>query len=1192
MKFNFLLEKQLQDLLPDTLRNSELLQPFLRAVNDSYNAGGQPAGGPQLISMENDRLSSLILNFQGGILLDENGRIVLTNQFFCNLFGLIESPGELAGLNSTWLAEQSKHLFKHPEAYVRRIEELVASKTMVVEEGLELADGRIFERDCIPVFAGNEYKGHLWKYCDVTNRRKAEAELKASEERWQFALEGAGDGLWEYNFQTHETYFSKQYKKMLGYEEEEFLNTVEEWSDRIHPDDMPIIRQTDKDYLTGTITSHQREYRMRHKDGHYRWILDRGMIITNTTDGKPLRIIGTHTDITDRKKTEQELKHLSLVASANENAVLLTDGEGKIYWANDNFIKITGYAPQEVIGKTPIELFKGPLSDKATISRILEAFTTGRSFRAEVIYYRKDGSPFWGRTKGQPIVRSKTQGLQYFGIIEDISTEKKQEEEIQRLSMIASSSTAGIIIFDPERKVSWCNTSFEQLTGYSLDDMRGKEIFPFAFGPKTDEDAIKRMWQQGEHHRNFNDEFIHYRKDGSYFHAAIKMQFVKDKSGNVIQEFAIIRDITAEKEAQKKLTEVQQVLRINEEKYRNIITNMNLGLLEVDNDGVIMFANRRFCEISGYEAREIIGRDAGKLLAPVEGEELLKLKTELRKKGISDTYEIAVRNKKGEPRWWLISAAPRYNDKGDIVGSIGIHLDITTQKELQQQLHDALEAAENSAKAKELFLANMSHEIRTPMNAILGMSRQLYNTRLDEEQQLFLDTITKAAENLLIVINDILDMSKIEAGKLSLEQIGFRPKEMIHHCLRVMQYRADEKDLQLVKEFDPAISPVLIGDPHRMNQVLLNLISNSIKFTEKGGVTVACSLLETNNNQQTLRFSIRDTGIGMDEDFQAILFQKFTQEDRTIARKYGGTGLGMSISRQLIGLMNGTIDVKSKKGTGTEIILTIPFTIGSTDDLPVVEKNAMDHSILKGKNILLAEDNELNRFVATTILKKYGVRIGDARNGQEAVNAIATGGYDLVLMDVQMPGMDGLEATRTIRATGNNIPIIALTANAIKGESDRCREAGMNDYISKPFEEEQLVILMSHWMAEKNNVTPEKEKKAAAGSPLYDLSHLRQFSDDPAFITEMTGLFIDEATRAVQEIVAARDQGDLATVRSAAHRIKPSIDSMAINSLHDVIRAIEKAEDHPSARQALDQDISTLQQVMEEVIGQLKAGLA
>lgn len=1023
-----------------------------------------------------------------------------------------------------------------------------------------------------------------------TQEPASDARVKAGEELWQFALEGAGDGVWEYNFQTKESFYSRQYKKILGYEDDEFANTAEEWISRIHPNDLPLIEQTDTDYVKGHITSHQREYRMRHKDGHYLWILDRGMVVNYTEDGKPARMVGTHTDITQRKKTEEELTRLSLVASTNENGVLFTNAEGNILWVNEGFTRITGYTEQEIIGKTPIELFKGDLSDRGTIHRILDAFTSGKSFRAEIIYYRKDGSWFWGRTKGQPIP-GNSKVPQYFGIIEDISAEKKQDEEMERLSMIASASTAGIVIFDGPGRVSWCNSSFEQITGFNLGELKGKNILELAFGPETERRAIKRMQEKAERKEDFRDEFIHYRKDRSTFWASLKMQFVRNNSGQIIH-FAVVRDITEEKNAQHELAVSQKALRINEERYRNIITNMSLGLVETDTEGRIRFANQSFCKMTGYDPDEIMGEKAMDLLAPDGNENLMKLKSGLRQQGISDVYELNIRNKKGELKWWLVSAAPRYNSTGEMAGTVGITLDITAQKELQQQLFIAREAAENSARAKDLFLANMSHEIRTPMNAILGMSRQLDKTRLDEQQHIFLDTITTAAEHLLTVINDILDMSKIEAGKLSLEHIGFRPREIIRHCIRVMQHRADEKGLQLIKEYDEAISPVMIGDPHRLNQVLLNLVSNAIKFTEKGSVTVSCRLLETTENRQLLRFCIEDTGIGMDEEFQAILFQKFTQEDITIARKYGGTGLGMSISRQLIELMNGSIEVKSKKGAGTAITLRIPFTTGTTDELPGTEKKAVDHSILKGKKILLAEDNEMNRLLAITVLSNHTLHIDAVRNGLEAVEAVKSRPYDLVLMDMQMPVMDGLEATKIIRATGNNIPIIALTANAIKGESERCREAGMNDYVSKPFKEEELVTSMAYWIGEK-------AKQIAGASPapplpparpvLYDLAQLYQVSNDPEFINQMIGLFIEETSAGVREIIAARDKNDLAGVKASAHRIKPSIDSMGITALYQVIRDIEAAGKDDALKEALDENIRQLQQVIEEVIGQMKA---
>jgi signal transduction histidine kinase/CheY-like chemotaxis protein len=410
------------------------------------------------------------------------------------------------------------------------------------------------------------------------------------------------------------------------------------------------------------------------------------------------------------------------------------------------------------------------------------------------------------------------------------------------------------------------------------------------------------------------------------------------------------------------------------------------------------------------------------------------------------------------------------NEKKQIVQYFAMIEDISDQKKMELALIEAKEQAEESSKAKESFLRNMSHEIRTPMNAIFGMCGQLKKTVLNDKQLFYLETVHTAAEDLLVVINDILDISKIEAGELGLEAIGFRMKDILSRVTRVMGHKAEEKGIGLSYSQDGSIHPVLIGDPYRLNQVLLNLVSNAVKFTHRGSVVIECRASGPLNvgESQCIQIRVKDTGIGMSQAFIDRLFDKFSQEDRSVTRKYGGTGLGMSISRQLVELMKGQIQVRSRKGEGTEMLLTIPFLRGEENHLQQEDKTIADFAIFEGKRILLAEDNEINRLIATTVLGNYGAAIDVAVNGLEALEILHHTHYDLVLMDVQMPVMDGLEATRKIRMEmGLSIPVIAFTANAIKGEIDICLASGMNDYISKPFEEDKLIRTLTHWLGKR-----------------------------------------------------------------------------------------------------------------------------
>jgi two-component system, sensor histidine kinase len=632
--------------------------------------------------------------------------------------------------------------------------------------------------------------------------------------------------------------------------------------------------------------------------------------------------------------------------------------------------------------------------------------------------------------------------------------------------------------------------------------------------------------------------------------------------------------------------QAEQMLRISEEKYRNITANMRLGLLEVDNDEIITFANQSFCDMSGYTITELLGEKASNLFAKDEQAGILQQKNELRKQGHSDAYEISLHNKTGEPKWWLISGAPHYNDKGELIGSIGIHLDITKQKKLEYDLMEAKLQAEKSAQAKEIFLTNMSHEIRTPMNAIMGMSHQLNKTTLNSRQSLYLDAIHNSAEHLLVIINDILDISKIEAGKLNLEHIGFNISALIKSAVQVMQHKAEEKGLILGTTVDENINKVLIGDPYRFKQVLLNMLSNSLKFTEKGSVQIVCRLQGKTDESQILQVTITDTGIGMDESFISQLFTKFSQEDDSVARKYGGTGLGMSISKKLIELMDGTIDVTSKKNKGTSITFTLPFIKGNESDMPAKEEINFDSSILTGSRILLVEDNEMNRLVATTVLEHYGVDFSQAINGEEAVNMLRKEKFDLVLMDVQMPVMNGIEATKIIRQDiSKTIPIIALTANAIKGESDKCIAAGMNAYISKPFEEAVLVRTIGSLLGKEIKVTAVQKDIPQGGDTLFNLEDLRKLSrGDEVFVAKIISLFIKTAPVSVLEMRKALDRNDLAKVKSVAHSLKPTIDSLGITTMKTRIREIESFPATDTSTADLHKLIEESDQIIASVI--------
>lgn len=412
------------------------------------------------------------------------------------------------------------------------------------------------------------------------------------------------------------------------------------------------------------------------------------------------------------------------------------------------------------------------------------------------------------------------------------------------------------------------------------------------------------------------------------------------------------------------------------------------------------------------------------------------------------------------------------------LAEVNTHLEAKEAKEHLKVSEVAREKAEQSKKFKEQFLANMSHEIRTPMNAVVGMTNLLLKTNLDEVQTKYLNAIKQSSDNLLVIINDILDLSKIEAGHMEFEKTEFLVEKLIGGAVNTLSFKAADKSLQLVTQINDDVPAVLVGDPARLNQVLINLTGNAVKFTDEGSVTIQCALLEKNGENAKVRFSVIDTGIGIAPERVEKVFESFSQADVSTYRKYGGTGLGLTISKELIEGMGGQIGLTSELGKGTTFYFELKLPIGSiTNSHVTVAGEKLEK--LDNLKILIAEDNEFNQMVAQDTLADLfpGVHVTMTDDGQKVVDAATEGGFDIVLMDLQMPVMDGLEATLAIRklegALGS-VPIIAMTASATEEAVKECFNNGMNDYISKPFvpEELQKVITQAVLKARAGEVTP------------------------------------------------------------------------------------------------------------------------
>ena len=581
-------------------------------------------------------------------------------------------------------------------------------------------------------------------------------------------------------------------------------------------------------------------------------------------------------------------------------------------------------------------------------------------------------------------------------------------------------------------------------------------------------------------------------------------------------------------------------------------------------------------------------------------------------------------------RYYQVYYTPIKDKNNNITGVIGVSSDITDHKRAEEHLKKAKQLAEETSMIKEQFLANMSHEIRTPMNGIIGLTHILLNTELNEEQTGYMKSIKISSDNLLVIINDILDFSKIEAGRLNFEKIPFSINDISLNSFALFKAKADEKKLSLISEIDPNIPALLCGDPTRLSQILNNLIGNAIKFTEHGEVTVRILLRSKRKQDVTLDIEIKDTGIGIAKDSLDTIFDSFTQASSDTTRKFGGTGLGLTIVKSLIELQGGTIGVKSKTGEGTTFFFHLSFEIATQETivLKVIETETRDS--LSHLKILVAEDNAINQMIVKKILKDWGVNAECANNGRIAIEKLQVTHFDLILMDIQMPEMDGYTATQKIRnelkEPFRSIPIMAMTAHAVPTEKQKCFDLGMNEYISKPFNPQDLKKKIIALSLQSKRIQPEQkllqventdskneteEKKSFQKKELtiensvsiskvernptegkINLCYLKEIADgNDSFIIEMIEMFLEKTPEALEKMTSSMLQQNWEEVRLIAHRIKPSFVYMGLSETQKVLAEIEMCNESINEREKIPGLIESVQIASQSAFKELEKAL-
>lgn len=1133
---------------------------------------------------------------------DIEGRFLIGNQAVCDLLGL--SKEELIHKSL-----EEIHTNREEVSELNRIDQevILQNKAIRLEEVFTKKNGELayFDTIKVPLESSGLNNTVLGISTDVTDRKKKEQMLELSEQRMIIAQKLMKTGNWDINYITREVNWSLGMFEIWERDPSLAPPRIEEGNQICHPDDYQRVTET-VNGITREEDSIEFNYRIVVPSGIKR-VRTIAKASFNET-GEQIRLFGTVIDITDQIKAEESL--LLNQYRLNEAQELAKMGSfdfdvatGEIAWSEGIYHILNRSLDLKPPTYSEYLKYIHPDDYQMYLDTWVSLYDNNETYSVSYRILCENGELKYLNVINKLRHDESGKLIKVFGTVID-ETERKVSEELLRLNesrLVEAQEIAKTGNWEIElkqKKVFWSQVIFKiWQRDFSLGPPTYDE-FMDSIHPNdrslvwnTIKEVIKTGLKQ-------EVEFKVLTKDGEtrYVFSICLPSF--DLNKNVVKVYGTSTDITEQKLVEKELTDNKQLLIEAQELAKLGSWQLNLK------------TGKTIWSVGSY-----IIWERNQLLPPPTMEELIQTIDADDRQYVQDAISDSIINKRDFNVEYRITT---YSGKQKIINGKGLVQlglndepesifgtvqDITDRKKVEEELFATRKQAEESIRAKEYFLANIGHELRTPLNGILGMARLLQKTEISAIQRSYIDVLNTTAGNLLVIINDILDSAKIESGTLTFENIVFDPLQVADTAIQVQLYKAEEKDLVLRHLHEGVPIPKVIGDPYRLNQVLINLLSNAVKFTNTGEIVLVNKVKELSGDQVIIEFSVHDTGIGIPHEKQSSIFESFTQLNLSGPNQFSGTGLGLSISKNLVEKQGGAIGVKSSPGVGSTFTFAIPYKMAELVEQTDVKQGIVRADELGPLRVLLAEDNRVNQYITEAMLQDWGFKVDIANNGAEAVDLFSKKDYDIILMDIQMPELNGIEATRIIRADLNpkkaSVPIIALTANTTRQIQRSLVTDGMNDFLVKPFKEETLYkkIAIHILGKEKINSTlkrkfPTRKRPIPIGVRLYNLSLLREDArDNPEFIKRMLNIFLETIPPIIDKMQDHFEKGEMDAISTLAHKIKPTLDGAGIVSLKDTVRNIESYRDKKRTPEQLKTDIDLLHKVISIVTKEFEKAL-